>query len=58
MPALAVLVPRVEIDLASQLSAAYASVSVEVGAFLLLALILQRRTSPVFSGSSGRRGPG
>lgn len=43
MPALTVLVPKVEIDLASQLSAAYASVSVEVGAFLLLALILQRR---------------
>lgn len=43
MSASAVLVPRVEFDLASQLGAAYASVSVEAGAFLLLALILQRR---------------
>ncbi|WP_313298637.1 sterol desaturase family protein [Stenotrophomonas sp.] len=43
MNALAVLVPKVEFDLASQLSEAYTSVSVEAGAFLLLALILQRR---------------
>ncbi|WP_182266601.1 sterol desaturase family protein [Stenotrophomonas maltophilia] len=43
MCALAVLVPKMEFDLGAQLHEAYASVSVEAGAFLLLALILQRR---------------
>lgn len=43
MRALAVLVPKVEIDLVGQLGAAYSEVSVEAGAFLLLALVLQRK---------------
>lgn len=43
MGTLAVLVPKMEFDLGAQLYEAYASVSIEAGAFLLLALILQRR---------------
>ncbi len=43
MGALAILVTPTEFDLVSQFSAAYVSVSIEVGAFLLPPLILQPR---------------